>query len=215
MFENFSGGEQESVKTEPVAQRDTEAKYASVESAEDVRDHPVAAMPAASTTTAPAEGTISSKELKKLLKKQKLSAESAKGDRVELASDGSALAPIGAPSEVQSVVAAGNVIKNYPYIWGGGHGSFQARGYDCSGSVSYALKAAGLVNEPMVSGRFEDWGEPGPGKWITIYANAGHIFMVVGGLRFDTSFRDGPRGSRWQTAKRNMNGFEVRHPAGL
>lgn len=213
--DGFSGSKAATpVETAPVAQRDSEAKYASVCNS-CAKKHQLAAMPAASTTTRPAAGATTDAELKKALKKQHLSTKVANGDRVELAADGSAVAPLGAPDAVQSVVAAGNAIKNFPYIWGGGHGSFQARGYDCSGSVSYALKGANLIGEPMVSGAFENYGEPGPGKWITIYANAGHIFMYVGGLRFDTSFRDGPYGSRWQDAKRPMNGFVVRHPAGL
>lgn len=213
--DDFSGdGASTAVKTVPAAQRDSEEKYASA-CASCAKNHKIAAMPVASTTTRVAPGAPTSKELRKALKKQHMSAQVAKGDKVELGSDGSAIAPIGAPDAVQSVVSAGNAIKNFPYIWGGGHGSFQARGYDCSGSVSYALKGAGLVNQPMVSGAFEKWGEPGPGKWITVYANAGHMYMIVGGLRFDTSFRDGPYGSRWQSAKRSNAGFVVRHPAGL
>lgn len=213
--DNFSGeGASAPVKTSPAAVRDSEEKYASA-CTKCAKNHDIAALPAASSTTKVAEGAATSKELKKLLKEQKKNSKVASGDSVQLLSDGSAVAPLGAPDSVNAVVAAGNAIKNYPYIWGGGHGSFQANGYDCSGSVSYALKAANLVNEPMVSGAFENWGEPGPGKWITVYANAGHVFMIVGGMRFDTSFRDGPYGSRWQSAKRGMGGFVVRHPAGL
>lgn len=214
--EDFSGGSaaKPAVKTQPVAQRDSEEKYASA-CASCVKKHRISQMPAASTTTKIADGAQSTAELKKALKAQHMSTQVAKGSKVELGPGGLAVAPLNAPDEVQAVVAAGNAITNFPYIWGGGHGSFQARGYDCSGSVSYALKGANLVNQPMVSGAFENWGEPGPGKWITVYANAGHVFMIVGGLRYDTSFRDGPYGSRWQTAKRNMSGFEVRHPPGL
>lgn len=200
--------------TEPHAEaathlrRDPEEKYASPEAA-DARPHRIADMPAASTTTRPASGETT-KELRAALDGQGRA-----GDRVTLAADGSAVPPIGAPDAVVSVINAGNAIRSFPYIWGGGHGSFQDRGYDCSGSVSYALAAAGLVSRPMVSGEFENWGVPGKGKWITIYANDGHMFMVVGGLRFDTSFRDGPRGSRWQDDPRPMKGFAVRHWPGL
>jgi cell wall-associated NlpC family hydrolase len=172
-------------------------------------------MPAASTTTEVAAGARSSAELKRELKQRKLSEKIANGDKVELDQSQNAVAPIGAPDEVQQVIIAANAINKYPYIWGGGHGSFQARGYDCSGSVSYALKGANLINEPMVSGRYEKYGDAGKGKWITIYANGGHMFMIVGGVRYDTSFRDGPYGSRWQTGKRSMSGFVVRHPPGL
>ena len=94
--------------------------------------------------------------------------------------------PPGAPAAVDRIIAAGNAIATLPYIYGGGHASFQANGYDCSGSVSYALAAAGLVSSPMVSGQFENWGDPGPGRWVTIYANADHVWMTVAGWRFDT-----------------------------
>jgi peptidoglycan hydrolase CwlO-like protein len=122
--------------------------------------------------------------------------------------------PPGAPAAVGEVMAAGNAIATLPYIWGGGHGSFQANGYDCSGSVSYALAAAGLVSSPMVSGAFESWGLPGPGRWITVYANAGHVWMQVAGWRFDTvALATG--GTRWAQGGGEFSGFVVRHPAGL
>ncbi|MBI5310198.1 MAG: hypothetical protein HZB14_04075 [Actinobacteria bacterium] len=214
LAETFDGSEyfeRERVETANAAQiqRDPEEKYASPEKA-GAKPHRIAEMPAASTTTAPAAGASTSKELKQALKDS-----GGTGNRVILAADGSAVPPIGAPDEVLSVINAANTIRSFPYIWGGGHGSFQDNGYDCSGSVSYALAAAGMVSKPMTSGQFENWGEPGKGKWITIYANGGHMFMIVGGLRYDTSFRDGPRGSRWQDAPRNMKGFSVRHWPGL
>ena len=135
--------------------------------------------------------------------------------RASVSSGGRAQTPIGAPDVISRIIAGGNAIAKFPYIWGGGHGSFVDSGYDCSGSVSYALAAAGLLDTPLVSGGFAKWGAPGPGKWVTIYANDGHVFMYVAGLRFDTSGRDGPFGSRWQTAPRSLAGFEVRHPPGL
>ena len=122
--------------------------------------------------------------------------------------------PPGAPAAVGQVIAAGNAIATLPYIWGGGHGSFQASGYDCSGSVSYALAAAGLVTSPMVSGDFESWGDPGPGRWITIYANADHVWMVVAGWRFDTVAQSSS-GTRWARGGGEFTGFVVRHPPGL
>lgn len=212
--ESFSGkGATNEVKTESVAQRDdAEAKYASA-CASCAKKQELAELPAASATTQVAPGARSNKEVQKLADAQKN--EFASGNKTELASDGTAKAPLGAPDAVKKVIAAGNQIAKYPYIWGGGHGSFQAKGYDCSGSVSYALKGADLVDQPMVSGAFMNYGEPGPGKWITIYSHAGHMFMVVAGLRYDTSFRDGPYGSRWQKAKRSYAGFTVTHPAGL
>jgi cell wall-associated NlpC family hydrolase len=135
--------------------------------------------------------------------------------RAAVGHGGHAQTPTGAPDVIGRIIAGGNAIARFPYIWGGGHGSFVDSGYDCSGSVSYALAAAGLLDTPLVSGQFANWGAPGPGKWVTIYANAGHVFMYVAGLRFDTSGRDGPFGSRWQTAPRSLAGFEVRHPPGL
>ena len=122
--------------------------------------------------------------------------------------------PPGAPAAVAQVIAAGNAIATLPYVWGGGHGSFHASGYDCSGSVSYALAAAGLLSSPLDSTGFESWGEPGPGKWITVYANAGHAFMVVAGWRFDTvALAEG--GTRWSQTMTSTAGFVARHPAGL
>jgi peptidoglycan hydrolase CwlO-like protein len=123
-------------------------------------------------------------------------------------------APPGAPAAVAQIIAAGNAIATLPYIYGGGHASFHADGYDCSGSVSYALAAAGLVTSPMVSGDFENWGDPGPGRWVTIYANAGHVWMEVAGWRFDTVAL-AEDGTRWARGGGEFSGFIVRHPPGL
>src|SRR5262245_28758432 len=112
-----------------------------------------------------------------------------KGATGKITSDGFALPPASAPQVVKDVIAAGNEIATLPYKWGGGHRTWHDTGYDCSGSVSYALHGAGLLDSPLVSGDFPDWGEPGPGTWITIYGNAGHVYMVVAGMRFDTSAR--------------------------
>jgi peptidoglycan hydrolase CwlO-like protein len=127
---------------------------------------------------------------------------------------GMAQAPAGAPGAVKQVIAAGNAIAGLPYVWGGGHGAFRASGYDCSGSVSYALAAAGLLASPLDSTGFMSWGDAGPGKWITVYANAGHAFMVVAGWRFDTSALSGG-GTRWTRSMRSTGGFVARHPPGL
>jgi len=123
-------------------------------------------------------------------------------------------APPGAPAAVGQVIAAGNAIATLPYVWGGGHGSFHASGYDCSGSVSYALAAAGLLSSPLDSTGFESWGAPGPGQWITVYANSGHAFMVVAGWRFDTvALAEG--GTRWSHSMTDTSGYVARHPPGL
>jgi cell wall-associated NlpC family hydrolase len=136
------------------------------------------------------------------------------GPRARVRADGSAVAPDDAPEIVKRVILAGNAIAKFPYKWGGGHGAWRDNGYDCSGSVSFALAAAGLLDRPLTSGLFMRYGDPGPGEWITIYANDGHVFMFVAGLRFDTSGR-GRAGTRWQEAPRTVAGFAVRHIAGL
>jgi cell wall-associated NlpC family hydrolase len=129
--------------------------------------------------------------------------------------NGTITPPPGIPAVVAKVIAGGNAIADFPYIWGGGHASFVANGYDCSGSVSYALAAGGLLGAPLVSGDLASWGEPGPGHWITIYANAGHTFMDVAGMWFDTAGRSGPYASRWLVATPPLAGYAVRHPQGL
>jgi peptidoglycan hydrolase-like protein with peptidoglycan-binding domain len=127
---------------------------------------------------------------------------------------GLAHAPIGAPPAVVAAVDAGNAIATLPYRWGGGHRSFTDTGYDCSGSVSYALHGAGLLDVTETSGELAHWGEPGPGTWMTVYANADHTFLVIAGIRFDTSGQSAA-GTRWQPAARSLAGFVARHPAGL
>jgi peptidoglycan hydrolase-like protein with peptidoglycan-binding domain len=136
------------------------------------------------------------------------------GMKATVGADGLAVAPALAPPVVQAVIAAGNRIAKMPYIYGGGHGKWEDNGYDCSGSVSYALHGAGLLETAMPSGSFMRWGEAGPGQWITLYANGGHIFMTVAGLRFDTSGRSSA-GTRWQADMRSGSGYTVRHPVGL
>jgi cell wall-associated NlpC family hydrolase len=128
--------------------------------------------------------------------------------------NGVALPPLEAPEEVKQIIEAGNVIARTPYVWGGGHGKWLDKGYDCSGSVSFALAAAGLLNGPLASGPLMSWGEPGPGKWVTIYSSPGHVYMYVAGVRFDTS-NSRVTGSRWSNTTRSNAGFVARHPAGL
>ena len=136
------------------------------------------------------------------------------GSDAALTTEGLAVPPLAAPAVVQAVISAGNQIARLPYRYGGGHRTWVDTAYDCSASISFAFAAAGLVSSPMVSGALASWGEPGPGRWITVYANGGHTFMTVAGMRFDTS---GLRvtGSRWQSASRSTAGFAVRHPPGL
>src|SRR5687768_5199792 len=120
----------------------------------------------------------------------------------------------GGPAVVRRIVAAANRIAGKPYKYGGGHGQWSDSGYDCSGSVSYALHGAGLLSSALTSGGFMTYGEPGPGRWVTIYANPGHVYMVVNGRRFDTTGR-AESGSRWQWRSRDPSGYTVRHPPGL
>lgn len=133
---------------------------------------------------------------------------------------GVAAAPAQAPLAVKRAIWAANQLRTKPYRYGGGHGSFKDSGYDCSGTVSYALGAAGLVKSPMPSSGFKKFGQRGAGKWITVYARKGHTFAVIAGLRLDTTpynteRYDSSRAPRWQPTARQPRGFEARHPAGL
>ena len=125
-----------------------------------------------------------------------------------------ATAPADAPQAVQLAIQAANHLRHKPYVWGGGHRSWRARGYDCSGAVSYVLHAAGLLDGPQDSGTLAHWGSRGEGDWITVYANRGHAFMVIAGLRFDTS-GPGQSGPRWRGELRSSGGYHLRHAAGL
>jgi cell wall-associated NlpC family hydrolase len=136
------------------------------------------------------------------------------GQTATIASDGTAIAPENAPLAVKAAIEAANAIEDAPYSWGGGHGSFDSSGYDCSGAVSYALNGAGVLPSPLDSGGLMSWGEPGGGDWITVYANPGHTFAVIAGLRWDTS-GSGGSGPSWYTDMRSSAGYVVRHPSGL
>jgi cell wall-associated NlpC family hydrolase len=129
---------------------------------------------------------------------------------------GRAIPPPGAPATVKAVIAAANHINNRPYVWGGGHLSWHSRGFDCSGAVGYALHGADLLATTMVSGQLASWGESGVGRWITVYANSHHVFMVVAGLRFDTRDDEpGVSGPRWHIGRVDPRNFVARHPTGL
>ena len=140
-------------------------------------------------------------------------------DAAGLTSDGLATVPPSAPARVAAVISAANQVARKPYVYGGGHGrlageTFVDSAYDCSGSVSFALAAAGFIDAPLDSTALAHFGRPGPGRWVTIFANAGHAWMIVAGLRFDTSGR-AQGGSRWTAQPRGTGGFTVRHPPGL
>jgi cell wall-associated NlpC family hydrolase len=129
-------------------------------------------------------------------------------------SRGRALAPLDAPAAVRRVIVAANKIRAKPYIWGGGHGRWWDAGYDCSGAVSFALHGGEFLSSPLPSGPMEQWGSPGPGRWITVYANAGHAFAVIAGLRWDTVGDSSGTGPRWHDSTVSTRGFVARHPEG-
>lgn len=138
-------------------------------------------------------------------------------DQATLTPDGLAVAPIGAPLAVQEIIQAGNEIAKLPYRWGGGHGTYADTAYDCSGSISYVFAAAGLLRSTVVSGQLVNYGDAGPGRWVTVFANGGHTFMYVAGLRFDTVAL-AETGTRWSARSADepdLSSFAVRHPPGL
>jgi hypothetical protein len=140
------------------------------------------------------------------------------GTEGKILSNGKAAAPAGAPQEIKDAIAAANEIIGRPYVYGGGHKSFVSRGYDCSGTVSYALHGGSLLDNPLDSSSFLSWGESGRGEWVTVYTNPGHAFMVIAGLRLDTSAagdKSGGKGPRWRPRLRSTSGFKARHPDGF
>lgn len=170
----------------------------------------LAQAPAGSAASEVSPGAPSDTEVKAELKEIQGSG----NGRAQVLVNGEAVAPQGAPLVVKQLIAAGNAIALKPYLWGGGHGRLYDVGYDCSGSLSFAFFHAGLMDRSIVSGGFSSMGDPGPGRWISVYSNAGHVFMVVAGLRFDTSAIH-LAGSRWTAQPRSTAGFVVRHLRGL
>jgi hypothetical protein len=146
----------------------------------------------------------------------KPAAEPNNGETAVLNPDGTATAPETAPDVVKAVIEAGNRIVDKPYKYGGGHGKWEDSGYDCSGSMSYALHGGGLLDKALTSSDFSSWGDAGKGEWITTYGSGGHSYMVVAGLRFDTGYNDGDSdGPDWSTKMRPGSGYTTRHPEGL
>lgn len=187
--------------------------------------HKAAATPASASEQIVAAGAPSDAEVKQELaqmqaversakRQQKLSLTPVPGGE-SVGGNGTIPIPTNVPEVVQRVVAGANAIADFPYVFGGGHASFVDNAYDCSGSVSYALAAGGLIGAPETSGELESWGAPGPGRYITVYANAGHTYMYVDGILYDTAGRSGVYASRWQVAPTNNAGYVVRHPPGL
>lgn len=158
---------------------------------------------------APADQPPTDAEIRAALKQ----IEGVPGQRARLLPNGLAVAPAGAPAVVKQMIAAANAIARTPYIWGGGHARLIDRGYDCSGSLSFAFINAGLLDKPIANG-WRLMGNAGPGKWITVYSSTGHVWMMLAGLRYDTSALH-IAGSRWTDQSRSTAGFRLRHLPGL
>ncbi|MBW8060244.1 MAG: hypothetical protein FVQ78_07920 [Solirubrobacterales bacterium] len=135
--------------------------------------------------------------------------------KAKLLPNGMVIPPKSAPHRVKAVIAAANRIRTKPYIWGGGHGRWWDRGYDCSGAVSYALRGGRFLTSPLPSGPLASWGKHGKGRWVTVYANGGHTYAVIAGLRWDTSGQARGSGPRWHDEMRSSRGYAVRRPAGF
>jgi hypothetical protein len=196
------------------------SSYARATPKDDAAQAPAAQPVAQDAAPAPAAGAPTDAEVKADLEAAYGGKGGADLDQAAIGANGLAIIPDTAPRKLVALMHAANDVARKPYVYGGGHGRnageiWADSAYDCSGSVSYALAAAGYLEGPEASGGLMRFGRPGPGKWVTIYANAGHAFMVVAGLRFDTSGRQ-VTGTRWQDAKaRSYAGFTVRHPPGL
>ncbi|HTY95752.1 MAG TPA: hypothetical protein VMB91_01840 [Solirubrobacteraceae bacterium] len=188
--------------------------------------HASAASPSRASEAARAAGSLSDAEIRADLHETEAAEKKADSEHHKvtltpvaggqsIGGDGKIPIPTGVPEVVQKVIAGANEIADFPYVFGGGHGSFIDHAYDCSGSVSYALAAGGLLSSPEVSGELEHWGVAGPGRYITVYANAGHTYMYVDGILFDTAGRSGVYASRWLVGGTDNNGYVVRHWPGL
>jgi cell wall-associated NlpC family hydrolase len=188
--------------------------------------HPRATAPVKAGANAVAAGALSDAEVRRDLQETETAQKRAASERQRntlkpvpggqsIGGDGTIPIPTNVPETVQKVVAGANEIADFPYVFGGGHGSFVDHAYDCSGSVSYALAAAGLLSAPETSGELESWGKPGPGRYITVFANAGHTYMYVDGILYDTAGRSGVYASRWLVGSTDNSGFVARHWPGL
>jgi len=198
-----------------VAARDAaEARRAEFEATRDIREQRIAAL---QERAGDIEGNLPDLSFDPASSSAPQAPAPTSGETAVLNSDGLASAPASAPQAVKDVIAAANAIVGYPYLWGGGHGSFESSGYDCSGAISYALNGGGLISSPLDSTGFTTWGEPGEGNWITVYGNSGHAYAVIAGLRWDTSGTGGT-GPKWHTETvsfQDPSAFVARHPSGL
>jgi cell wall-associated NlpC family hydrolase len=187
--------------------------------------HKAAATPAKAGEAVVAAGAPSDAEVRKELAQMQAVERAAKQTQQKsltpvkggesIGGNGTIPIPTNVPEAIQKVVAGANAIADFPYVFGGGHASFVDNAYDCSGSVSYALAAAGLLSSPETSGELESWGAAGPGRYITVYANAGHTYMYVDGILYDTAGRSGVYASRWLVSPVDNTGYVARHWPGL
>jgi hypothetical protein len=169
----------------------------------------LAKAPSGTAAAGPSPGAPSDAEVRAELRQLR----GGPGKKATITPDGEAVAPASAPDVVKSIIASGNAIAHLPYIWGGGHARVFDTGYDCSGSLSFTFIQAGLLKAPIAQG-WSTMGQAGPGKWISVYSNSVHVWMIVAGLRFDTSALH-IAGSRWTNQMRSTAGFTVRHLPGL
>ena len=190
--------------------------YEGTEDAEFItaKKHGIENMPAAS---AGSNGSFTPRPAaeRKALRAETYAAGAGSPDEAALLLGDVALAPGSAPPEIKAVIDAANQLVDQPYRWGGGHGSWSSRGYDCSGAVSYALAGGGLIGRPATSGELMGWGQPGKGRWLTVFANPGHTYAMIAGLRWDTAGLAAGEGPRWHPTDSSPEGYAIRHIPGL
>jgi len=199
------------IEAAPAARPQKRAKKADLPSAAEIAADPTLLPPA----SAGSNGTHVPHRSSGLSRAEIFAHSRGGSDSTAILLTGVALAPPDAPEAVQGAINAANTIVGRPYVWGGGHASFYDNSYDCSGAVSFALFGGGLIPQPLTSGDLMRWGAPGAGQWITVYANAGHTFVEIAGLRFDTVGAEQGTGPRWHLAAVSTDGFVARHPPGL
>ncbi|HET9198680.1 MAG TPA: hypothetical protein VFN92_10560 [Solirubrobacterales bacterium] len=199
------------IEAAPVAQPRPAAKKAKLPTAEEIAADPTLLPPA----SAGSNGTHVPHRTSGLSRSEIFAHRRGGSGSSAILLTGVALAPPDAPEPVQGAINAANTIVGRPYVWGGGHGSFYDDSYDCSGAVSFALFGGGMIPQPLTSGDLMRWGAPGRGRWITVYANPGHTFVEIAGLRFDTVGAEQGTGPRWHLATASTAGFVARHPPGL
>jgi cell wall-associated NlpC family hydrolase len=202
---------QHRIATRPAHAPSEESRQAEMPTAEEIAADPSLLPPASAGSNGTHVPHASSLSREEIFAHRR----SGDADSTAILLTGVALAPPRAPEAVKGAINAANTIVGRPYVWGGGHASFYDDSYDCSGSVSFALFGGGLIPRPLASSDLMRWGAPGPGEWITVYANPGHAFVEIAGLRFDTVGAEQGTGPRWHLATASSAGYVARHPPGL